>query len=50
MAKKEEEFSKKLKERDDIIKQLAAGDEAEAADEDNPFTRLNKRRREQKAF
>lgn len=50
MAKKEEEFSKKLKERDDIIKQLAAGEDTETEDEDSPFAQMNKRRREQKAF
>ena len=50
LAKKQDEFSKKLEERDNIIKQLAAGEEAESEDDNSPFAQINKRRRDQKAF
>lgn len=48
LATQKQEFEERLQQRDEVIRQLASGESA-AADDDNPFTQLNKRRIAQKA-
>lgn len=44
-----QEFEERLKQRDEVIRQLADGENAKGEDENDPFVQLNNHRRLQKA-
>lgn len=44
-----QEFEERLRQRDEVIRQLASGEQPNANDDSNPFAQLNKARLAQKA-
>ena len=44
LAAQQAEFEERLKQRDEVIRQLASGDGKPAEDDNNPFAQLNKKR------